>query len=194
MGFNSVLNKMLLMTNANVDSMRVHHETWAQQLKDAMNVNGGDVENASTGDYIMHFLTFVALGTSLPDTFASKAAATAERTADNAIGNVTGSNSVNVFLGLGLPWLIASIFWSAKGKQFIVKDDALGFSVMLYSITAILAIILLMLRRKLNFFGNAELGGTVTPKYVSGIILVLLWFSYVLLSSLQAYEKIKAPF
>merc|ERR1712079_149959 len=204
--------------------MRVHHETWAQQLKDAMNVNGGDVENASTGDYIMHFLTFgfkiifaliplagmfgclvglkdsvtaitfVALGTSLPDTFASKAAATAERAADNAIGNVTGSNSVNVFLGLGLPWLIASIFWSAKGKQFIVKDDALGFSVMLYSITAILAIILLMLRRKLNFFGNAELGGTVTPKYVSGIILVLLWFSYVLLSSLQAYEKIKAPF
>lgn len=46
--FNSVLNKMLLMTNANVDSMKVHHETWAQQLKDAMNVNGGDVENAST--------------------------------------------------------------------------------------------------------------------------------------------------
>merc|ERR1712079_389753 len=158
--FNSVLNRMLLMTNANVDSMKVHHETWAQQLKDAMNVNGGDVENATTGDYIMHFLTFgfkiifalippagmgggwpcffvslgmiglltaivgdlagifgclvglkdsvtaitfVALGTSLPDTFASKAAATAERTADNAIGNVTGSNSVNVFLGLGLP-------------------------------------------------------------------------------------------
>ena len=29
-----------------------------QQLKDAMNVNGGDVENATTGDYVMHFLTF----------------------------------------------------------------------------------------------------------------------------------------
>ena len=25
---------------------------------DAMNVNGGDIENASTADYIMHFLTF----------------------------------------------------------------------------------------------------------------------------------------
>ena len=49
---------MIKMTNANVDSMRVHHETWAQQLKDAMNVNGGDVENASAGDYVMHFLTF----------------------------------------------------------------------------------------------------------------------------------------
>merc|ERR1719157_338115 len=249
--FNSVLNKMLLMTNANVDSMKVHHETWAQQLKDAMNVNGGDMENASTGDYIMHFLTFgfkiifalippagigggwpcffvslgmiglltavvgdlagifgclvglkdsvtaitfVALGTSLPDTFASKAAATSERTADNAIGNVTGSNAVNVFLGLGIPWLMASIYWWSQGKEFIVEDAALGFSVLLYSIAAILAIALLMLRRKLAICGNAELGGPVAPKYVSGAILVTLWFGYVLLSSLQAYGKITAPF
>ena len=56
--FNSVLNRLMLMTNTNVDEMRVHNETWAQQLKDAMNVNGGDIENASTVDYIMHFLTF----------------------------------------------------------------------------------------------------------------------------------------
>ena len=52
----------------------------------------------------------MALGTSLPDTFASKAAAVNEKHADNAIGNVTGSNSVNVFLGLGLPWVIAAIY------------------------------------------------------------------------------------
>jgi len=249
--FNSVLNKMLLMTNANVDSMRVHHETWAQQLKDAMNVNGGDVENASTGDYIMHFLTFgfkiifalippagmgggwpcffvslgmigaltaivgdlagifgclvglkdsvtaitfVALGTSLPDTFASKAAAISEKYADNAVGNVTGSNSVNVFLGLGLPWMIASIYHAAKGGQFNVKAGSLGFSVMLYTITALTAITLLMIRRKLSVFGNAELGGPVGAKYVSGAILVLLWCLYVILSSLQAYGKIESPF
>ena len=59
-------------------------------------------------------ITFVALGTSLPDTFASKAAAVGEKTADNAIGNVTGSNSVNVFLGLGLPWTIAAIYHAVK--------------------------------------------------------------------------------
>ncbi|CAK0836566.1 unnamed protein product [Prorocentrum cordatum] len=47
-------------------------------------------------------ITFVALGTSLPDTFASKTAAIQDPIADNSIGNVTGSNSVNVFLGLGL--------------------------------------------------------------------------------------------
>jgi solute carrier family 8 (sodium/calcium exchanger) len=54
------------------------------------------------------------MGTSLPDTFASRIAAQKEKTADNAIGNVTGSNSVNVFLGLGLPWVMASLYWSFK--------------------------------------------------------------------------------
>ena len=183
--FNTIMNKMMMMTNANVDELRVQNETWAQQMKDAMVVNGGDIEGASTADYIMHFLTFgfklifaitpppgllggypcffvslgfiglivvlvgdlagifgcligledevtaitfVALGTSLPDTFASKVAARIitiilliiiiipkvaavnEKHADNAIGNVTGSNSVNVFLGLGLPWVIAACY------------------------------------------------------------------------------------
>ena len=56
-------------------------------------------------------ITFVALGTSLPDLFASKQAAIGDKTADNSIGNVTGSNSVNVFLGLGLPWAIAALYW-----------------------------------------------------------------------------------
>lgn len=56
-------------------------------------------------------ITFVAIGTSIPDTFASKIAAQKERYADEAVGNVTGSNSVNVFLGLGLPWVIASLYY-----------------------------------------------------------------------------------
>ena len=65
-------------------------------------------------------ITFVALGTSLPDTFASKAAAVNEKTADNAIGNVTGSNSVNVFMGLGIPWMIASIYHAVKVSKKIL--------------------------------------------------------------------------
>merc|ERR1719316_186932 len=60
-------------------------------------------------------ITFVALGTSLPDTFASKTAAVQDEYADAAIGNVTGSNAVNVFLGLGLPWLMGAIVWNAAG-------------------------------------------------------------------------------
>lgn len=59
-------------------------------------------------------ITFVAIGTSLPDTFASKTAAQNSRYADEAVGNITGSNCVNVFLGCGLPWLIAGIWKSTS--------------------------------------------------------------------------------
>jgi len=58
-------------------------------------------------------ITFVALGTSLPDTFASKASAMMDPHADASIGNITGSNSVNVFLGIGISWAIAAIFWES---------------------------------------------------------------------------------
>merc|ERR1711937_1030653 len=61
-------------------------------------------------------ITCVALGTSLPDLFASITAAVNDPTADASIGNVTGSNSVNVFFGLGVPWVIASIYWEVYGK------------------------------------------------------------------------------
>lgn len=37
-----------------------------------------------------------------PDTFASKVAAIQDQYADASIGNVTGSNAVNVFLGIGV--------------------------------------------------------------------------------------------
>merc|ERR1719379_888649 len=57
-------------------------------------------------------ITFVALGTSLPDTFASQTAAQQDPYADASIGNITGSNSVNVFLGLGMSWITASIYWA----------------------------------------------------------------------------------
>jgi len=59
-------------------------------------------------------ITFVALGTSLPDTFASQTAAKMDPYADASIGNVTGSNSVNVFLGVGIAWTLAAIYWSTQ--------------------------------------------------------------------------------
>merc|ERR1711907_322810 len=60
-------------------------------------------------------ITFVALGTSLPDTFASQTAAMMDPYADASIGNVTGSNSVNVFLGIGLAWGLAALYWGIIG-------------------------------------------------------------------------------
>merc|ERR1719401_2072354 len=65
-------------------------------------------------------ITVVALGTSLPDLFASQIAAQEDEYADASIVNVTGSNSVNVFLGIGLPWLMCSCYW--KAMDFNAKD------------------------------------------------------------------------
>ena len=49
-------------------------------------------------------------------------------TADAAVGNVTGSNAVNVFLGLGLPWMIGALYWHIKGAtpEWQVRAGARG--------------------------------------------------------------------
>ena len=56
--FNTMVNRMLIKVNVNMDAMRVDTSTWGDQFRNAMNVNGGDIENATTTDYVMHFLTF----------------------------------------------------------------------------------------------------------------------------------------
>ncbi|XKL68833.1 hypothetical protein PGB90_006602 [Kerria lacca] len=71
-------------------------------------------------------VTFVALGTSVPDTFASKVAAIQDSTADNSVGNVTGSNAVNVFLGIGIAWSIASFYHKINDRPFTVTAGKKG--------------------------------------------------------------------
>ena len=72
------------------------------------------------------------------------------------------------------------------------------FSVTIYIICAFIAISLILVRRFLPAFGDgntgAELGGNKLLKYVSAGILLFLWFTYVILSALQTYEFIEAPF
>lgn len=135
-------------------------------------------------------ISFVALGTSLPDTFASRQAALQCDNADAAIGNVTGSNSVNVFLGLGLPWLLASLYYNAKGEKYLVLgSDKLGFSVALFSIEAALAIGVFFLSRHPKF-GGGELGGTYNQKLYKGIFFITLWVIYLVMSGMYIYGDI----
>ena len=129
-------------------------------------------------------ITLVAMGTSLPDTLASMTAAKTSPYADSAIGNVTGSNCVNVFLGLGLPWVISSHYNESKGNSFIVPPGDLSFSVMLFLITSVTCFIILIGRR---LFLGGELGGPKVSAWVSAIALVTLWVVYILFSSLKAY-------
>ncbi|XP_062414216.1 sodium/calcium exchanger 2a [Pungitius pungitius] len=156
---------------------------------------------AIIGDLASHFgctvglrdtvtaVVFVALGTSLPDTFASKVAATQDQYADACVGNVTGSNAVNVFLGIGVAWSIAAIYWQVKGKVFRVDPGSLAFSVTLFTIFAFFAMGLLMLRRRPSIGG--ELGGPRISKILTSLFLFGLWFLYILFASLEAYCHIQ---
>ncbi|OCT77813.1 sodium/calcium exchanger 1 isoform X1 [Xenopus laevis] len=156
---------------------------------------------AFIGDLASHFgctiglkdsvtaVVFVALGTSVPDTFASKVAATQDQYADASIGNVTGSNAVNVFLGIGVAWSIAAIYHAANGDVFRVQPGNLAFSVTLFTIFAFISVGVLLYRRRPEIGG--ELGGPRTAKRLTTALFTLLWLLYILFSSLEAYCHIK---
>ena len=96
---------------------------------------------------------------------------------------MTGSNSVNVFLGLGLPWVLAT-HWEQVNYGDIVEDfegyfvpaAALGFNVIVFCCLAIVCIIFLVLRR--NFIGG-ELGGSNPCRAISAAFLISLWVVYI---------------
>merc|ERR1712038_1865572 len=135
-------------------------------------------------------IAFVALGTSVPDTFASKTAAIEDETADNSVGNVTGSNAVNVFLGIDIAWTMAAIYHAIKGTPggFYVKPGSLGFSVTIFVIEALLAILILLARRHPSIGG--ELGGPRPVKKLCTGFFFFFWIFYVLISAMEAYGTI----
>jgi Ca2+/Na+ antiporter len=156
-------------------------------------------------------ITLVALGTSVPDTLASASCAVNQDTADDAIGNVTGSNAVNVFLGLGLPWTVGAIYWGNQGVTeqwskhrfrdttyqdgwyskypaggFLVPAGSLTVSVCIFTVMGIICLALLVYRR--SAYGG-ELGGPIYAQWRDAGFLMLLWFSYIGLSIYQSLSN-----
>jgi len=160
-------------------------------------------------------ITFVALGTSLPDTFASKTAAEMDPYADASIGNVTGSNCVNVFLGIGIAWTLAAVVWETGDQTpewskrvmklspgeiknvaavttqggnavFVAPAGTLWFNLAVFSVNAFFALQHLYARRKK--FGG-ELGGPkggMFGQYFSAGFLIFQWFIYIIASTVFA--------
>merc|ERR1719402_1352302 len=137
-------------------------------------------------------IAFVALGTSVPDTFASKTAAIEDETADASVGNVTGSNAVNVFLGIGIAWTMAAVYHTGPEDAFKVKPGSLGFSVTVFCIEATCAVLILLARRHPAVGG--ELGGPKLFKTISSGLFVFFWVFYVMISAMEAYGVIEPGF
>ncbi|XP_054709805.1 LOW QUALITY PROTEIN: sodium/calcium exchanger 3-like [Uloborus diversus] len=156
---------------------------------------------AVIGDLASHFgctvglrdtvtaVALVALGTSIPDTFASKVAAIQDKYADSSIGNVTGSNAVNVFLGIGVAWSITAIVHYARGSSVRVEPGSLAFSVTMFCAFAFVSAAVLNVETQQESGG--ELGGPMKYKLPTTILFVSLWLIYVLMSSMEAYGYIE---
>ncbi|GFP85579.1 magnesium/proton exchanger [Phtheirospermum japonicum] len=133
--------------------------------------------------YVIAF-TALAAGTSWPDLVASKIAAERQITADSAIANITCSNSVNIYVGIGVPWLIDTLynFIAYKEPLRIENASGLSFSLLVFFATSVGCIGVLVFRRLTL---GAELGGPRFWAWTTCVYFILLWFLFVVLSSLR---------
>ncbi|KAK4441783.1 Magnesium/proton exchanger [Sesamum alatum] len=160
--------------------------TWKQQFIDAA-TEPCHTFSLLTHDVNMQVLvafTALAAGTSWPDLVASKIAAERQLTADSAIANITCSNSVNIYVGIGVPWLIDTLynFFAYKKPLRIENAAGLSFSLLVFFATSVCCIGVLVFRRLTL---GAELGGPRVWAWVTCIYFMLLWVIFVVLSSLR---------
>lgn len=119
-------------------------------------------------------LTVVAMGTSMPELVTSVVAA-CEKKSDISIGNVVGSNIINILVILGLSAVILPL---CVDKSMFKRD----IPVLLLTAVAVPAIVLL----SKNSEGVNEVGT------IGGIILVVLFIGYILLTIKAALDYRKA--
>ncbi|KAK3020847.1 hypothetical protein RJ639_045529 [Escallonia herrerae] len=133
--------------------------------------------------YVIAF-TALASGTSWPDLVASKIAAERQTTADSAIANITCSNSVNIYVGIGIPWLIDTAYnFIAYREPLRIQNSAgLSFSLLVFFSTSVGCIAVLVFRRLTL---GAELGGPRLWAWVTSVYFMLLWIIFVVVSSLK---------
>ncbi|XP_050364658.1 magnesium/proton exchanger [Argentina anserina] len=133
--------------------------------------------------YVIAF-TALASGTSWPDLVASKIAAKRQLTADSAIANITCSNSVNIYVGIGVPWLIDTAYNYFVFKEPLRIENAAGlsFSLLVFFATSVGCIAVLVIRRLTL---GAELGGPKIWAWITFVFFMLLWIIFVVLSSLK---------
>eukprot|EP00250_Pteridium_aquilinum_P002908 c13154_g1_i2 orf=442-1935(+) len=133
-------------------------------------------------------ITVLATGTSWPDLAASMIAAYRQPTADSAIANITCSNSVNIFIGIGVPWVINTTYNRAVLKSELrVPSLQLGFILIVFFITFVLCMVVVTARR---YFLGGELGGPRKWAWASSGFILFLWAIFLVLACLRVYRII----
>ncbi|XP_077989517.1 sodium/potassium/calcium exchanger 4-like [Glandiceps talaboti] len=130
--------------------------------------------------HVIMGLTFLAIGSSLPDLILSILVAR-EGHIDMALANAIGSNVFDILVCLGLPALISGIINTMAGTPPFVID-----SIALMYIT-----IMLLIAIALNAFFIGLNGWKLTKKL--GVLLLFLYVVYIGVSVILAYVMILTP-
>eukprot|EP00798_Chlamydomonas_sp_ICE-L_P012748 gene12748-15997_t len=102
------------------------------------------------------------------------------------MGGSLDLNSVNVVLAR-FPWdSLPACTRSSQNVEYEVSGGSLGFSLIVFFCTAIVAIALLLFRRG----QGGELGGATQGKWISFRVLIGLWVIFLILSGLYDYGQI----
>jgi len=117
-------------------------------------------------------ITFLAMGTSVPDALGSIAVAK-EGEGDMAVSNAIGSNVFDICMGLGLPWLIATI---ADGENRTIHASTES----IVASTLILFAVVLVLFISLGLQKHPETGKRFVISPVVGYVLFAAYFAFVI--------------
>ncbi|XP_063692978.1 sodium/potassium/calcium exchanger 1-like isoform X2 [Bolinopsis microptera] len=125
-------------------------------------------------DYIMG-LVVVAAGTSVPDALSSVIVAR-EGHGDMAVSNALGSNVFDINLGLGLPFLIKTLY---NNGPLVLQEFTTDMVILPHAKFGIILLFILILVYILIFTNKFRLNRTV------GIILFLMYFVFIAYSLVQ---------
>lgn len=83
---------------------------------------------------------------------------------------------MNVFLGLGLPWVLATMYGLATDKPYKVATGNLTVSVIIFSVLAVVCIAVLILRRKVCTLQNySEVYNALNyQRYISDTVFCII--------------------
>lgn len=131
---------------------------------------------------VVQGLVLVSIGTSIPQAVTSVRVANSVRTKDanNVFTPVVAANAASVFLGLGAPWTIGTIYRHVTvGQPLLIgkfETGHLAFAAVTLFAISIIAFIILGLRR---WCVGGEIGGGKISRVFTATLMILLWCAFV---------------
>ena len=129
---------------------------------------------------ITHFLThsislidYISSGTSLPNYVASKVAAE-NGFGNQAVSNAFGSNTFNIMVGLGLPWMLYISLGNGFEPYNGLRDEQILQSIIILALLLVVFVIFMIF------------SGFVMYKW-HGIVFLIAYGGYVVFAILQVY-------